>query len=100
MVVIVPHAGGAKAGTARRSTLSPGGRGWRAAEHAEACEPGEGDRSLANRFCANTPSPSPKGSERFSRDLSAVANTCMHVRNRMFPTLEPATPGNSSGLPA
>jgi hypothetical protein len=28
------------------------------------------------------------------------ANTCMHTSNRLFTTLEPATPGDSSGLSA
>jgi hypothetical protein len=81
--------------------LSPGGRGWRAAEHAEACEPGEGDRPLDNRFCANTPHPLPQGERAVSPATCQRSPTrACNVRNRMFPTLEPATPGDSSGPPA
>src|SRR5262249_34439461 len=40
----------------------------------------------------------PRRSRTAAAGLSTVANTCMHVRNRM--SLEPATPGDSSGPPA
>ena len=42
----------------------------------------------------------PRRSRTAPAGLSTVANTCMHASNRMFPTPEPATPGDISGLPA
>src|SRR5262249_21506397 len=80
-------------------SLLAGERGEHA-EHAEACKPGEGPLACQPILREYPLTRSCKGGERFSRDLSAVANTCMHVRNRMFPTFEPATPGDSSGPPA
>jgi hypothetical protein len=81
-----------------RSTLClPAGERGEHAEHAEACKPGEGTARLPTDFARILFTLSRKGSQRLSRGLSPVANTCMHVRNRMSPTLEPATPGDISG---